>query len=143
MYWEVLMFIYKHEVQYYETDRMGITHHSNYVRWMEEARTFFLREIGWPYERIEEEGIISPVTSLSCEYKATSTFADEISIEITVKGVKSARLSFEYRMLNQDGTIVCTAVSEHSFMSKEGKFVNLKRDYSIFFDLLKEQSELK
>ena len=90
------MFICKHEVQYYETDRMGITHHSNYVRWMEEARTFFLREIGWPYERIEEEGIISPVTSLSCEYKATSTFADEISIEITVKGVKSARLSFEY-----------------------------------------------
>ena len=137
------MFIYKHEVQYYETDRMGITHHSNYVRWMEEARTFFLREIGWPYERIEEEGIISPVTSLSCEYKATSTFADEISIEITVKGVKSARLSFEYRMLNQDGTIVCTAVSEHSFMSKEGKFVNLKRDHPIFFDLLKEQSELK
>ena len=137
------MFIYKHEVQYYETDRMGITHHSNYVRWMEEARTLFLREIGWPYERIEEEGIVSPVTSLSCEYKATSTFADEISIEITVKGVKSARLSFEYRMLNQDGTIVCTAVSEHSFMSKGGKFVNLKLDYPIFFDLLKEQSELK
>ena len=45
------MFICKHEVQYYETDRMGITHHSNYVRWMEEARTFFLREIGWPYEK--------------------------------------------------------------------------------------------
>ena len=56
------MFICKHEVQYYETDRMGITHHSNYVRWMEEARTFFLREIGWPYEKIEEEGSISPVT---------------------------------------------------------------------------------
>ena len=58
------MFICKHEVQYYETDRMGITHHSNYVRWMEEARTFFLREIGWPYEKIEEEGIISPVIKL-------------------------------------------------------------------------------
>ena len=54
------MFICKHEVQYYETDRMGITHHTNYVRWMEKARTFFLREIGWPYEKIEEEGIISP-----------------------------------------------------------------------------------
>ena len=53
---------------------------------------FFLREIGWPYEKIEEEGIISPVTSISCDYKATSTFADEISIEIIVKSVKSARL---------------------------------------------------
>ena len=61
-------------VPFSETDRMGITHHSNYVRWMEEARTFFLREIGWPYEKIEEEGIISPVTSISCDYKATSTF---------------------------------------------------------------------
>ena len=93
------MFICKHEVQYYETDRMGITHHSNYVRWMEEARTFFLREIGWPYEKIEEEGIISPVTSISCDYKATSTFADEISIEINVKSVKSAKLSFVYYMV--------------------------------------------
>ena len=92
------MFICKHEVQYYETDRMGITHHSNYVRWMEEARTFFLREIGWPYEKIEEEGIISPVTSISCDYKATSTFADVISIEINVKSVKSSKLSFVYHI---------------------------------------------
>ena len=35
------MFVCKHEGQYYETDRMGITHHSNHVQWMEKARTFF------------------------------------------------------------------------------------------------------
>ena len=137
------MFICKHEVQYYETDRMGITHHSNYVRWMEEARTFFLREIGWPYEKIEEEGIISHVTSISCDYKATSTFADEISIEIIVKSVKSARLSFVYHMVNQNGVLVCTAASEHSFLSKDGGFVNLKRDYPSFFNLLKEHSVMQ
>lgn len=44
---------YKHSVQYYETDRMGITHHSNYVRWMEEARSFLLKDIGFPYDCIE------------------------------------------------------------------------------------------
>ena len=137
------MFICKHEVQYYETDRMGITHHSNYVRWMEEARTFFLREIGWPYEKIEEEGIISPVTSISCDYKATSTFADVISIEINVKRVKSAKLTFVYNMVNQNGILVCTAVSEHSFLSQDGGFVNLKRDYSSFFNLLKEHSVMQ
>ncbi|CCB96167.1 acyl-CoA thioesterase [Streptococcus salivarius] len=137
------MFICKHEVQYYETDRMGITHHSNYVRWMEEARTFFLREIGWPYEKIEEEGIISPVTSISCDYKATSTFADEISIEINVKSVKSAKLSFVYYMVNQNGVLVCTATSEHSFLSKDGGFVNLKRDYPSFFNLLNEHSVMQ
>lgn len=43
---------YIHKVQYYETDKMGITHHSNYVRWMEEARIEFLDQIGWSYVRV-------------------------------------------------------------------------------------------
>ena len=69
---------YKHTVQYYETDRMGITHHSNYIRWMEETRVYCLKELGWSYERLEEEGIVSPVTAISCNYKASTTFADEV-----------------------------------------------------------------
>ncbi len=70
---------FTHKVQYYETDRMGITHHSNYVRWMEEARVYFLDAIGLPYDKLEADGIISPVTAVDCHYKATSTFADAVS----------------------------------------------------------------
>lgn len=55
---------YKHFVQYYETDQMGITHHSNYIRWMEEARIDFLKQIGWNYKKLESLGIISPVTAI-------------------------------------------------------------------------------
>ena len=47
---------YRHVVNYYETDRMGITHHSNYIRWMEEARIDFLNQLGWGYEKFEAEG---------------------------------------------------------------------------------------
>lgn len=47
---------YIHRVQYYETDRMGITHHSNDIRWMEEARIDFLEQIGWGYARMERAG---------------------------------------------------------------------------------------
>ena len=36
---------YIHKVKYYETDKMGITHHSNYVRFMEEARISFLKNM--------------------------------------------------------------------------------------------------
>lgn len=57
---------YVHTVQYYETDKMGITHHSNYIRWMEEARTAFLAEKGWPYDRLEKDGVFSPVVSVNC-----------------------------------------------------------------------------
>ena len=51
---------YVHKVHYYETDQMGVTHHSNYIRWMEEARVAFLEEAGRGDERREREGIRSP-----------------------------------------------------------------------------------
>ena len=56
---------YIHRVQYYETDRMGITHHSNYIRWMEEARVAFLEEIGWGYDRLEAEGVVLSLIHIS------------------------------------------------------------------------------
>ena len=37
---------YEHRAKYYETDQMGIIHHSNYLRWFESARIQFLKEIG-------------------------------------------------------------------------------------------------
>ena len=58
---------YRHTVQYYETDKMGITHHSNYIRWMEEARVDFLAQIGWDYAMLEEMGVISPVIGIECK----------------------------------------------------------------------------
>ena len=51
------MSTYKHAIQYYETDKMGITHHSNYVRWMEEARMDFLSQIGYGMKQLEADGI--------------------------------------------------------------------------------------
>ncbi|MGT2907359.1 acyl-CoA thioesterase [Streptococcus dentiloxodontae] len=125
-----------HKVQYYETDRMGITHHSNYIRWMEEARGSLLEQIGFPYYKLEELGVISPVTSVTCDYKSTSTYADIIAIDVSVAKVKAARLSLAYTMTNQEGTLVCQANSEHSFLSKNGSFVNLKKDYPLFYEKL-------
>ncbi|MBP3886042.1 MAG: acyl-CoA thioesterase, partial [Cellulosilyticum sp.] len=107
-----------------------ITHHSNYIRWMEEARMDFLEQIGWPYEKLEEDQIISPVTSVDCKYRMTTTFADEIEIEVGVKEFKGIRLIFEYVMkkAGHDG-IVCTGHSEHCFLDNEGKIIRLKKQY--------------
>ncbi len=64
---------------------MQVTHHSNYIRWMEEARIDFLRRIGWDYARLEDEGIISPVVGVTCRYKSPTTFSDEVEISVKVK----------------------------------------------------------
>lgn len=127
---------YKHIVQYYETDKMGIAHHSNYVRWMEEARLDFLAKIGWPYAKFEEEGVISPVTALECNYKKTTTFPDEVTILVFLEKYSGVRMGFRYEMKKGDATVF-EGRSEHCFLNDGGKIVSLKRTYPEFDTLLR------
>lgn len=132
------MDLYQHRVQYYETDRMGITHHSNYIRWMEEARTDFLDKIGWNYAKLEETGIISPVTAVDCKYKVSTTFEDLITISISVEEFKGVKLKLKYEMKNQNNALVCEGHSEHCFINKEGKLIRLQKEYPEFYQTMKD-----
>lgn len=127
---------YRHTVQYYETDRMGITHHANYIHMMEEARIDFLRQMGWDYAKLETLGIISPVTSIACHYKHSTTFADEVFITVSVTEFKGVRLKLQYEMKNAAGEVVCLASSEHCFLSREGHPIRLRKEYPAFYDAL-------
>ena len=93
---------YIHKVQYYETDKMGITHHSNYIRWMEEARVAYLEQIGWSYDKLEQAGIISPVLSVDCKYKESTTFPDEIEINVVLQSFGPVRMTLSYEMTNKN-----------------------------------------
>lgn len=130
---------YTHKVNYYETDKMGVTHHSNYIRWMEEARIEFLDKIGYSYFKLEEDGIMSPVIGIECDYKATTTFNDEIEIDVKVKEFKGVRLVIEYVMKNaKTDEIVFTGVSKHCFVNMDGKPIILKKEFREFDETLKK-----
>ncbi|MBR4767822.1 MAG: acyl-CoA thioesterase, partial [Lachnospiraceae bacterium] len=105
-------FEYDHFVNYYETDRMCITHHSNYVRWMEEARLALLDSIGWGLLRFENEGIVSPVVSLECRYKKTTTYGDTIRVETELTEFNGVKLKLRYVMRNEKDEIVFEGRSE-------------------------------
>ena len=122
--------LWTHQVAYYETDRMGITHHSNYIRWMEEARTHFLATIGWDYRRFEEAGLISPVVSVNCRYKQPTTFGDQVDIFTSVKQVDKIKLTLEYTF-TKEGKVVGSGESSHCF-TKDGRLVRLDRDLADF-----------
>ena len=106
---------YQHEVKYYECDRMGITHHSNYVRFMEEARVDWMDQVGYGFDRMEAEGVVSPVVSVECSYKHPTTFKDVVEIEVKVAETSALKVSSGYTMRVQ-GRVVCTARSTHCFM---------------------------
>ena len=131
---------YKHLIQYYETDKMGVTHHSNYVRFMEEARIDLLASIGWPYDRLEKEGIISPVVAVECRYKTPSTFADILDIKVRVAEFKGVKLKIEYKMTCND-KVVCEARSEHCFVNDKGMPIRLQKEFPDLYDCLIEHAQ--
>lgn len=132
---------YKHIVQYYETDRMDFTHHSNYIRWMEEARIDFFNQLGWNYKEFENNGLISPVTSVECHYKHSTTFPDEILITVFVREFRGVKLKLGYIMTNEEQKVVCEASSEHCFLGTNGKLVRVNKEFPDFYKLLCDLAE--
>ena len=119
---------YIHKVHYYETDKMGITHHSNYIRFMEEARMNYLNESGFTMARLEAEGIVSPVIALACDYKTPTTYDDEIEIEVKLTGYTGVKITLSYVMRNlRTGVLVAEASSAHCFTDRAGKPVAIRK----------------
>ncbi len=130
---------YARKVQYYETDMMGVTHHGNYIHWMEEARIDFMDQLGFPYARMESEGVLSPVRSVTCEYRKPCTFGEEIEILVSVESFNGVVMAILYDMRNRSGETICSGRSEHVFLDREGHFVRLKRKMPEFCEAVERE----
>ena len=126
---------YNHKVQYYETDKQGVTHHSNYIRFMEETRIDAMERMGFGYERMEQAGVFSPVMAVTCDYKRPTTFADVIEIELSVAELSKLKTRFAYRMMCQ-GKLVCQGTSLHCFLDANGRPVAIEERFPEFHQAL-------
>lgn len=125
---------YFHKVQYYETDQMGVVHHSNYIRWFEEARTDFLNQIGFNYREMEEREIVCPVIGISCDYKSMTKFDDTVKISLKVLSFNGIKLILTYEITDAvSGKIRAVGESRHCFLSKEGTPVSMRKTNQEFY----------
>ena len=135
------MIPHRHTAQYYETDKMGIIHHSNYIRWMEEARIDFLRQLGIRYSDLEASGLVSPIHEVRCKFRRTVRFEDTVSIEVRVEKYTGVKLVLSYRMTNENtGELCAEGETTSCFMNAEGKTISLKNDFPDLHDLLKNRT---
>ena len=133
-------FFYTHKAQYYETDQMGIVHHSNYIRGFEEARVDFFEKIGCSYKDIEDMGIISPVLEVQAKYHSMVHFNDTVKIGTFIESFNGIKLTMHYSITDaQTGELRTDGISRHCFMSKDGKLLSLKRSYPDFYEKLIQQ----
>ena len=130
-----MKFEYRRDINYYETDRMGVVHHSNYIRFLEEARCYWLRSIGMPFEVLEENGITIPVLGVNCTYKYHVTFGDTIIIIPQITKFNGIRMTVEYEVINEKTkNIVMQAYTNHCFTNRELRPISLKKYNKYFYD---------
>jgi acyl-CoA thioester hydrolase len=112
--------VFRHSVAFYETDGMGIVHHSNHVRYLELARVAFLSEHDRPYLEYVQEGFHVPVIRVEVSYYHPCRFADEVALTCWLAWARNASLGFAYR-LEVRGALVACAQSEHAIVDQEGR----------------------
>lgn len=120
--------IYEREVYYYETDRMDCVHHSNYIRWFEEARIHFMREMDFPYDRLEASGVVSPVLHAEADYRSMCRFGERVKIAVHVESYTGTRIGFFYQVKDKaTGTLRCQGHTLHCFINATGRPVSLRK----------------
>ena len=128
-------YIFERKINYYETDRMGIVHHSNYIRFLEEDRSAFLENIDMPYSLLENLGILIPVLGVQCDFKHHVTFNDTILINVSIKSFNGVRLVRQYSATEKNsGNLVLTGETKHCFTDSNLKPINLRKHFENVYE---------
>ncbi len=131
---------YLRRVHYYETDQMGIVHHSNYIRWFEEARTAYMDRNGVGYADVEAQGVQLPVVSVSCSYHTAVRFDQTIEIHTRLAFFNGARAVYEYEIHPAGGgPLLAEGRSEHCFIDAHSRApLNLKKRLPEYDRIMKQ-----
>ena len=137
---------YERKVYYYETDKMGIMHHSNYIRIFEEARVDFLIQAGMPFEKIEEKGLMMPVLSVECKFIYPLHFDEPFAVYPVITKFSGIRLEVSYTVISRlSGKVCAQGTSSHCFTDTELRPVRTKKTfpdvYRVFADSMSIETE--
>lgn len=129
--------MFKRKINYYETDKMQVVHHSNYIRYLEECRMDFLKQVGLDYAEIEKKGIMIPVLSVNCNYQSPAKYGDTICIVPKLENFHGVKFEMSYRIYSEDFKILHNeASSSHCFVDFQFKPVRLKKDYPEIYEAM-------
>jgi acyl-CoA thioester hydrolase len=96
-------------VRYGETDQMGVVYHGNYALYLEMGRIEWLRKLGVSYKKMEENGIMLPVVSMSLNFKKSACYDDLINVKTQLKNQPTAKIEFDYEITSENGQILALA----------------------------------
>lgn len=107
-----------HRVNYSEIDQMGVTYHSRYVVWFDEARTEHIRRTGVSYRELEARGVLLVVGALRVRYRQPARYDDLVRIRCWVRDVASRRITFGYAV-DLDERLLVTAETDMMALNRD------------------------
>jgi acyl-CoA thioester hydrolase len=112
---------YEVRVFYGDTDQMGVAYYANYLRWFEMARNEYLRAAGFPYKRIEADGVRLPVVEAGCKYHSPAHYDDGLRLEAWIVELGRVRVRFEYRIRRAgEAENLATGFTIHASLNADG-----------------------
>lgn len=123
-------------VHFYDTDEMGVVHHSNYIRWFETGRVEFLRSIGITLTEMMGDKILFPLTEVKAKYFHPARFDDELELETNPLTLTKVKMEFNYKIrLKGEEEILVSGYSQNVFTNMEtGKIIRLPDKYFLKLD---------
>ena len=109
----------KIRVRYGETDQMGVVYHGNYAQYLEIGRIEWLRSFGISYQKMEDEGILLPVKSLSLNFKKSAVYDEVINVKTKLNKLPNASIEFDYELTNENGELLSTGNTVLVFVNKK------------------------
>ncbi|MDH3588249.1 MAG: tol-pal system-associated acyl-CoA thioesterase [Gammaproteobacteria bacterium] len=99
-------FLWPVRVYYEDTDAGGVVYYANYLRFMERARTEWLRRIGVEQDALRvEQGVIFVVVAVDIQYQSPARFNDALEVSVSVTELKHASLTFAQRVFRGDESL--------------------------------------
>jgi acyl-CoA thioester hydrolase len=105
-------------VRYGETDQMGYVYYGDYAEYLEVGRVEALRSLGFPYKRLEEEGVMLPVHELRITYHQPARYDDLITVRTTITEAPTVRIRFTYELLDEAGRSLAEAATTLVFVDR-------------------------
>ena len=109
--------IFSFRVRYSETDKMGVVYYGNYAQYLEMGRTEWLRDMGFSYKWMEDNGVMLPVVNLNINFKQSAHYDDELFITTKLKKIPTYKIEFDYVIKDKNGKVLVTAETTLVFIN--------------------------
>lgn len=120
-------------VYYEDTDMGGIVYHANYLKFIERARSEWVRSLGNDQNAMKKAGLVWVVRRVEADYLSFARFEDALSVETTIERLTGVRLVMKQLVL-RDGNVIFQAIVTAVCMTEAGRPVRLPAEIRALMD---------